>query len=81
MDKVYSQLFRENNFENQNTADIERINKEGKLIQYIGRILRTEGSKYVYDYRDKNIEFLEILYKKRDRYYKKIRTLSLGKSL
>ena len=50
---------------------------EGKLIQYIGRILRSEGTKHIYDYRDKNIEFLEKLYKKREKYYKKIRTTSL----
>jgi superfamily II DNA or RNA helicase len=48
---------------------------EGKLIQYIGRILRSEGTKHIYDYRDKNIEFLEKLYKKREKYYKKLRIL------
>ena len=52
---------------------------EGKLVQYIGRILRSEGKKYVYDYRDKNIEFLEKLYKKREKYYKKIKPASLDK--
>jgi superfamily II DNA or RNA helicase len=47
---------------------------EGKLIQYIGRIQRGEGKiKKVYDYRDSNIEVLEKLYKKRNRYYKRIR--------
>ena len=45
---------------------------EGKLIQYIGRILRTAGTKYIFDYRDKNIDFLEKLYKNREKYYKKI---------
>jgi len=50
---------------------------EGKLIQYIGRILRTKGTKYIYDYRDKNIEFLEKLYKKRSKYYKKIKATNL----
>ncbi|MGM0366253.1 MAG: TOTE conflict system archaeo-eukaryotic primase domain-containing protein [Actinomycetota bacterium] len=44
---------------------------EGKLIQYIGRILRTKEKKLIYDYRDKNIGFLEKLYKKRERYYRK----------
>ena len=44
---------------------------EGKLIQYIGRILRSGGTKYIYDYRDKEIEFLEKLFKKREKYYKK----------
>ncbi|MFQ5787898.1 MAG: DEAD/DEAH box helicase family protein, partial [Thermodesulfobacteriota bacterium] len=44
---------------------------EGKLIQYIGRIQRGEGKiKKVYDYRDGNIEILESLFKKRNRYYK-----------
>jgi superfamily II DNA or RNA helicase len=52
---------------------------EGKLIQYIGRILRSEGTKYIYDYRDKNIEFLEKLYKKRGKYYKKIRATRLNR--
>ena len=42
---------------------------EGKLIQYIGRILRSKGRKAIYDYRDKNIEFLLKLYKKREKYY------------
>lgn len=47
---------------------------EGKLIQYIGRIQRGEGKiKKVYDYRDSNIEVLEKLFKKRNRYYKRIR--------
>jgi len=36
------------------------------------RILRTGGEKYIYDYRDKNIDFLEKLYKNRQKYYKKI---------
>ncbi|MBA7672407.1 hypothetical protein ES703_80583 [subsurface metagenome] len=37
---------------------------EGKLIQYIGRILRSKGRKFIYDYRDKEIEFLLKLYKR-----------------
>jgi superfamily II DNA or RNA helicase len=48
---------------------------EGKLIQYIGRILRSEDSKYIYDYRDKNIEFLENQFKKRDKYYRKVKLI------
>jgi hypothetical protein len=44
---------------------------EGKLIQYIGRILRASGRKSIYDYRDKNNEFLLKLYKKRERYYRR----------
>jgi len=39
---------------------------------------RAEGTNYIYDYRDKNIEFLEKLYKKRSKYYKKIRVTRLG---
>jgi len=35
-------------------------------------ILRTVGAKYIYDYRDKNVDFLEKLYKNRQKYYKKI---------
>ena len=42
---------------------------EGKLIQYIRRILRSKGRKAIYDYKDKNIDFLLKLYKKRERYY------------
>jgi len=48
---------------------------EGKLIQYIGRILRSKGRKAIYDYRDKNIEFLLKLYKKRERYYRRSKLL------
>ena len=48
---------------------------EGKLIQYIGRIQHGERTvKLIYDYRDKNVEFLEKLFKKRQRHYNKIRT-------
>jgi len=50
---------------------------EGKLIQYIGRILRFGGKKFIYDYRDIHIEFLDKLYKKREKYYRKINTLQL----
>jgi len=48
---------------------------EGKLIQYIGRILRSKGRKAIYDYRDKNIEFLLKLYKKRKKYYRRSKLL------
>lgn len=47
----------------------------GKLIQYIGRITRELNPKTcnkVYDYRDKNIEYLEKWFKNRERYYKKM---------
>jgi len=48
---------------------------EGKLIQYIGRILRSKGRKAIYDYRDKKIEFLLRQYKKRERYYHRAKFL------
>jgi len=48
---------------------------EGKLIQYIGRILRSKGRKAIYDYRDKEIEFLLKQYKKRERYYRRAKFL------
>jgi len=43
---------------------------EGKLQQYIGRIQRNEGNKFLYDYRDKQIPYLESMFKKRNRYYR-----------
>lgn len=45
---------------------------EGKLIQYIGRIQRGSYASVVYDYRDSNLAYLENLFKKRNRYYKRI---------
>ena len=45
---------------------------EGKLIQYIGRIQRSSGTKLVIDYRDKQIDYFEKMFKKRNKYYKKI---------
>jgi len=48
---------------------------EGKLIQYIGRILRSKDRKAIYDYRDKEIEFLLKQYKKRERYYRRVKLL------
>jgi superfamily II DNA or RNA helicase len=44
---------------------------EGKLIQYIGRIQRTENQKVIVDYRDPNITFYEKLFKKRNAYYRR----------
>lgn len=44
---------------------------KGKLIQYIGRIQRGSNSNKIYDYRDKNIDYLEKFFKQRLRYYKK----------
>ena len=44
---------------------------EGKLIQYIGRIQHGKANiRRIYDYRDKNVEYLEKLFKKRAKYYK-----------
>ncbi len=48
---------------------------EGKLVQYVGRILRAKGPKQIYDYRDRNVDFLMKLYRKRERYYKKVNLL------
>jgi len=36
---------------------------EGKLVQYIGRLLRGSGEKRIIDYRDRNVVFLELQYK------------------
>jgi superfamily II DNA or RNA helicase len=45
---------------------------EGKLIQYIGRIQRSEIAPIVYDYRDIKIDYLNKLFLKRNTYYRKI---------
>lgn len=45
---------------------------EGKLIQYIGRVQRSEISPTIYDYRDYKIDYLNKLFLKRNRYYRKI---------
>ena len=44
---------------------------EGKLIQYIGRLLHSTNPKFVFDYRDRKVIFLERQFKERNRYYKK----------
>ena len=45
---------------------------QGKLTQYIGRIQRGgQSSNKLYDYRDKKVEYLERLFKKRLKYYQK----------
>lgn len=44
---------------------------EGKLIQYVGRIQHGKANiRTIYDYRDKNVEYLEKLFKKRAKYYR-----------
>jgi superfamily II DNA or RNA helicase len=45
---------------------------EGKLIQYIGRVQRSENIPVIYDYRDKHIEFLENQFRQRNKYYRKL---------
>lgn len=45
---------------------------EGKLIQYIGRVQRGETSPIIYDYRDIYIDYLEKLFRQRNRYYQKL---------
>ncbi len=51
---------------------------EGKLIQYIGRVQRSEITPTIYDYRDHKILYLEKLILKRDAYYKKIKTVDFA---
>ncbi len=45
---------------------------EGKLIQYIGRIQRSENPPVIFDYRDSKIDYFEKMFKQRKRYYKKL---------
>ncbi len=45
---------------------------EGKLIQYIGRIQRSEKRLVIFDYRDSKIDYFEKMFKQRNRYYKKL---------
>jgi superfamily II DNA or RNA helicase len=45
---------------------------EGKLIQYIWRIQRTKKKQVIYDYHDKNIDYFDKLFKKRQTYYNKL---------
>lgn len=45
---------------------------EGKLIQYIGRVQRSEIAPTIYDYRDYKIDYLNKLFLKRNTYYRKI---------
>lgn len=51
---------------------------EGKLIQYIGRVQRSDLRPTIYDYHDSRIAYLHRMFLKRNAYYRKIeRTLSL----
>ena len=45
---------------------------EGKLIQYIGRVQRSEITPVIYDYRDIKIDYLNAMFLKRNVYYKKL---------
>ncbi len=45
---------------------------EGKLVQYVGRLLHGSDPKLVLDYRDTKVVFLERQYKQRRRYYNKL---------
>jgi superfamily II DNA or RNA helicase len=45
---------------------------EGKLIQYIGRVQRSEVAPVIYDYRDYKIDYLNKLFLKRNCYYRKL---------
>ena len=45
---------------------------EGKLVQYIGRIQRSEKPPVIFDYRDSKIDYFEKMFKQRNRYYKKL---------
>ena len=43
---------------------------KGKLIQYIGRVQRSEIKPVIYDYRDSRIDYLNKLFLKRNKYYR-----------
>jgi len=45
---------------------------EGKLVQYVGRLLHGASPRKLIDYRDTHVEILEKQFTKRQRYYKKI---------
>jgi superfamily II DNA or RNA helicase len=47
---------------------------EGKLEQYMGRVMRSEIAPVIYDYRDVNVEFLERQYRQRAAFYRKLYT-------
>ncbi len=49
---------------------------EGKLIQYIGRIQRSDSAKMIFDYRDKYVPYFDRMFKQRNRYYKKLTNIN-----
>lgn len=62
-------------------SDLSKINAlflvypfsfKGKLIQYIGRVQRSEINPTIYDYRDSKVDYLHKLFLKRNTYYRKI---------
>ncbi len=53
---------------------------EGKLVQYIGRLLHAHSSADLIDYHDKHVTVLADQYKKRARVYKKLRQTSTAAS-
>jgi len=46
---------------------------KGKLIQYIGRITRSNQLPVIYDYRDRRVDYFEKLFRKRNGFYNEIR--------
>jgi superfamily II DNA or RNA helicase len=49
---------------------------EGKLIQYMGRVQRSELTPVIYDYRDIKIDYLNRMFLKRNTYYRKLQKQS-----
>ena len=45
---------------------------EGKLIQYIGRVQRSIVTPVIYDYKDYRIDYLNDLFKQRNKHYRKL---------
>ncbi|MCK9399778.1 MAG: DEAD/DEAH box helicase [Bacteroidales bacterium] len=50
---------------------------QGKLVQYIGRVQRSEIAPVIYDYRDYKIDYLNKLFLKRNTYYRKLEKQAL----
>lgn len=48
---------------------------KGKIIQYIGRVQRSEVTPTIYDYRDYKIEYLNKMFLKRNAHYRKLEKL------
>jgi superfamily II DNA or RNA helicase len=48
---------------------------KGKLIQYIGRVQRSEITPTIYDYRDYKIDYLNRMFLKRNAHYRKLEKL------